>query len=105
MVYPVTGWIKVNQYDDKRAISIANLVKILWLYRYSRPMEIMYDQGSEFIGREFRKTPIEINYGITAKPSTVGNPNSNVTLEHINQVTGNLVQTLKTIETYVVEKN
>ena len=33
-------------------------------------MEIIYDQGSEFIGHEFRKYLIEIEYGIVARPST-----------------------------------
>ena len=46
MIDPVTGQFKITQYDDKRALSIANLVETTWLSRYSRPMEIMYDQGS-----------------------------------------------------------
>ena len=40
-------------------------------------MEIMYDQGSEFISHEFRKSLVEMEYGIFAKPSTSGNPISN----------------------------
>ena len=50
----ITGWFKITQYEDKRAISIANLVETMWLTRYPRPTEITYDQGSEFIGHEFR---------------------------------------------------
>ena len=46
MIDPVTGWFKITQYDDKRAISIANLVETMWLTIYPRPMEITYDQGS-----------------------------------------------------------
>ena len=46
------------QYNNKRAISIADLVKTTWLTGYPRPMEIMYDQGPEFIGHEFRKSLI-----------------------------------------------
>ena len=37
MTDPVTGWSKVTQYDDKRGISIANLVETSWLTRYHRP--------------------------------------------------------------------
>ena len=59
VVYPVTGWFEIAQYDDKRVISITNLVETTWMSRYSRPIEIQYDQGSEFIGREFRKYLIE----------------------------------------------
>ena len=46
MIDPVTRWFEKVQYDDKRAISIANLVKTTWLYRYPRPTETTYDQGS-----------------------------------------------------------
>ena len=59
MIDPVTGWLEITQYNDKRVISIANLVETKWLYRYPIPMEITYDQVSEFIGREFRKYLIE----------------------------------------------
>ena len=50
MIDPVTGWFKITLYDDKREISITNLVETTWLTRSPRPMEITYDQGSEFIG-------------------------------------------------------
>ena len=55
MIDPVTGWFVITQYNDKRAISMADLVKTTWLSRYPIPMEITYDQGSEFLGRAFRK--------------------------------------------------
>ena len=60
MIERVTGWYKITQYYDKRAISIENLVETMWLTRYPIPMDITYDQGSEFIGHEFIKSPIEI---------------------------------------------
>ena len=37
---PVTGWFEVTQYNDKRAMEIANLVETTWIYRYPRPMNI-----------------------------------------------------------------
>ena len=33
----VTGWLEITQYDDKRAISISNLVETTWLTKYLRP--------------------------------------------------------------------
>ena len=45
MIDPVTEWFEITQYNDKRAISIANLVKNTWMYRYPRPIEITYAQG------------------------------------------------------------
>ena len=31
VIYPVTGWFEITQYDDKREISITNLVETTWL--------------------------------------------------------------------------
>ena len=45
MIDPVIEWSEVTQYNDKRAMEIANLVEITWLSRYPRPMGITYDQG------------------------------------------------------------
>ena len=64
-------------------------------------MEITYDQGSELIGHEFRKYPIEMEYRIVAKPITFGNPMSNAILEHIHQVLVNLVRICNITQTYV----
>ena len=77
MIDPVTGWLKTAQNDDKHTILITNLVETTWLDRYHRPMEISYDQGSEFIGHEFRKYHIEEEYGILSKPRTPRNPTTN----------------------------
>ena len=56
MIDPVKMWFEIAEYDDKRAMSIANLVETTCLSRYPRPIEITSDQGSEFIGQEFRKS-------------------------------------------------
>ena len=61
MIDPVTGWSKITKYYKKRVIKIVNLVETTWLARYTRPMEIMYYQGSQFIICEFRKSLIEKN--------------------------------------------
>ena len=46
MIDSVIGRFKITQYDNKRAISIANLVEAKWLDRYPRTVRIKYDQGS-----------------------------------------------------------
>ena len=33
MIDPVTGWFEIAQYDDEKAISIANLIGTTWLSR------------------------------------------------------------------------
>ena len=103
MIYPVTGWFEITQYNNKKAITMENLVETTWLSIYPRPMEITYDQGSEFIGRELLKYLLEMEYGITAKPSTSVNPTSNAILEWIQRVLGNLVRTCNITENYVDE--
>ena len=59
MIDPVTGWFEVVRCDDKRAITMANLVETTWLSRYPIPTEITYDQGKNIIGHEFIKSLIK----------------------------------------------
>ena len=80
MIDPVTGWFETLLYEDKTEIPIANSVETTCLSRYPIPTEVMYDQGKEFIGHEFRKSLIEMEYRITDEPSTSRNPMSNAVL-------------------------
>ena len=80
MIGTIIGWFQVLRYDDKRAITITNLVETTWLSTYPRPIETTYYQGKVFIVHEFRKYLIEDEYKITAKPSTSRNPMSNAIL-------------------------
>ena len=104
MIGPVTGWFEVVRYDDNRAITTTKRVETTWLSRYPRPIKIIYDQGKEFIGHEFRTSLIEYEYRITAKAGTLVNPMPNAILERIHQVLRNLVRTFNIQKTYV-DKN
>ena len=101
MIDTVTGWSEITKYNNKRSISIKNLVETMCLSRYPRLTEITYDQVSEFIVHYFKKYLIETEYGITAKPSTSENTTSSTILERIHQVLGNLLKTCKMTQTYV----
>ena len=70
-------------------------------------LPIHYDPWSYVIsiGKEFIKSLIEYEYGITAKPITSLNPVTNSVLEQIRQVLGNLVRTFKFSQTYVDEND
>ena len=92
MIDPATGWFEIVEYSNKRAITIANLVEQVWLSRYPWPQVINYDQGSEFIGHEF-KTMVEKDYGIDTKGITVRNPQANAIIERVHQVLGNTIRT------------
>jgi hypothetical protein len=54
MIDPATGWFKIHQYDDKRAITVANIAEEEWFSRYPWPTKVTFDRGSEFIGHEFK---------------------------------------------------
>jgi len=73
MIDPATGWFEIKQYDDKQAISVAQIVEQTWQSRYSWPNTITYDQGSEFIGHVFWDS-VENDFGIKSKPATIWNP-------------------------------
>ena len=46
MIDPVTGWFEVIQYNDKKAMTVTNLVENMWLSRYPWSYEITSDRGS-----------------------------------------------------------
>ena len=59
MIDLVTGWFEILKYNVKRTISISNLVESTCLTRCPIPMEIRYNQRSDFICHEIRKFLIE----------------------------------------------
>ena len=60
MIDPATGWFEVQEYKDKRAATIANIVEQTWYARYPWPTIITYNRGNEFI-LLLRNTTIRIN--------------------------------------------
>ena len=54
MIDPASGWFEIHQYDDKRAITIANVVEQEWLLWYPWPTQITFDRGNKFVGHKFR---------------------------------------------------
>ena len=63
MIDPITGWFKITQYSDKKAMLIANLVETTWMVWYPQPVEITYDEEGELLGHEFKNRLIENEYG------------------------------------------
>ena len=59
MKEPVTGWFEITEYSNKKAMISTNLVENTWLVRYPWAVEIMYDQGGELLGNEFKNILIE----------------------------------------------
>jgi hypothetical protein len=63
MIDLATGWFKIKQYDDKKSITVTNIVEQEWLMHYLRPSLITLDHGSEFIGQNFHDMCVN-DYGI-----------------------------------------
>ena len=59
MIYPVTGWFEITQYNKNKSMTIADLLETTWMVRYPWPVEIMYDQGGEFLGQRFKSIFME----------------------------------------------
>ena len=102
MIDPATGWFEIHQFDDKRSITIANIVEQEWFCRYPWPTQVTFDRGSEFMGGDFR-TMLKEDYGIKQKPISVRNPQANAIVERIHQVIGNMVRTFELETTEINE--
>jgi len=94
MIDPATGWFEIKQYDDKKSITVANIVEQEWLARYPRPSLITLDRGSEFIGHDFRDMCVN-DYGIKRKVISTRNPQANAIVERAHQTLGNLIRSFQ----------
>ena len=77
-----TGWPEFCFAKEKKSKFIAKLFDKVWLCRYPRPDQAVYDNGSEFVGNEFQE--LLNDYGIEAKPTTVKNPQANSVVERLH---------------------
>ena len=50
MIDPATGWFEIQQYDDKRSITVEQDL----FARYPWPTQVTFNRGSKFIGQEFQ---------------------------------------------------
>jgi hypothetical protein len=89
MADPSTGWFEIVEASDKKALTVAKLFDLTWLCRYPRPVRVIHDHGSEFIGDEF----VELlqSYGIASVPTTVNNPQANF-VERVHQTLWNMLR-------------
>jgi hypothetical protein len=102
MIDPASGWFEIHPYDDKRAITVANIVEQEWFSRYPWPTQVTFDRGGEFIGSDFKQMLIN-DYGIKRKPISVRNPQANAIVERIHQVIANMIRTFDLENNYLEE--
>lgn len=85
-----TGYVELHQIRNKFSKYIAELFDDVWLCRYPIPMEVIYDNGTKFIGKEFEE--ILVSYGIDTIPTTVENPRANGIIEHVHLTMGDILR-------------
>ena len=89
---PATGWFEISEVPaiDQSSARISNLFNDVWLARYPRPQEVIFDNGSEF-KKDF--LPLLQDFSIKPRPTTVKNPQANAVVERVHQVVGNMLRT------------
>ena len=108
MIDPATGWFEIVELPvvekplnkdgkmicqetfDKTSTRILKLVNKTWFCRYPRPVDVVFDNGSEF---KLYFLHLLDTYGVTKKLTTVKNPQANGILERVHQTLGNMLRT------------
>ena len=95
MIDPATGYIELHSISNKKSFTAARKVDAQWLCRYPRPIDVIYDHGSEFLGLEFKE--LLTSYDIDPHMITVKNPRANAILERVHAVINNHLRFLRTL--------
>ena len=66
MIDPATGWFKIQQYDDKQSITVANIIEQEWFSRYPWPTQVTLTEVVDLLDNDFQKM-IKEDYGGKAK--------------------------------------
>ena len=91
MADPASGLFEIVELPNKQAHTTAILLDRTWFSRYPRPMQIIYDNGKEFLGKEFQE--MIQSFGVEPAPTTVKNPQANF-VERIHLTLGNMLRTM-----------
>ena len=92
MCDPATGWFEIHEVKSKAAEVTAVTFDQQWLCRYPRPKRVIFDNGNEFLGKDFQE--LLESYGIEAVPTTIKNPQANY-VERVHQTLGNMLRTFE----------
>jgi transposase InsO family protein len=84
-----TSWSEIVEITDKRSQTVMDAFHNNWLCRYPRPIQVNFDNGSEF--KSVFKEMCD-NLRIKCSPTTYYNPQGNSVIERIHQVMGNMLR-------------
>ena len=83
MIDPDTRWPELIAIPDRKGITVTTAFETEWLNRYPRPVQIIHDQGTEFMDKHFQD--VLSRYGIKEQISSTANPQSNSVVERMHQ--------------------
>jgi transposase InsO family protein len=96
MIDLVTNLVEIVRLSNKTAAHVAIQFENTWLSRYPRPLNVIHDQGGEFIGHEFQQRLYAHN--INSRATTAKNPQANSVCERMHQAIGNTLRVLSTMD-------
>ena len=88
----VTNLLEIVLIDNKTSKNITQLFANMWLSMYLWPAHVTHDNGGEFIGHEFQEMLRTL--GITAKPTTVKNPQANAIVERLHKTMADILRVM-----------
>lgn len=88
-----TAWPEVMQLDAKTAYHLARKFDAQWLCWYPRPKAVVFNNGGEFVGREFQE--LLCSYRVERKPTMVLNPQSNGIKERMHLTMADMLRTME----------
>jgi hypothetical protein len=86
---PATPWPKICEITDKRSQSVIDAFHNNWRCRYPRPIQVTFENGSEF--KSVFKAMCD-NLVNRCRPTTSYNPQGNSIIERIHHVIGNMLR-------------
>lgn len=95
MVDEASSWIEIVPIKNKRSENVSMLVDAEWFCRYPRPLYVIHDNGTEFVGSEFQE--LLESYGVKSKPTTVKNPQANAVHERVHLLMAEMLRTQKIV--------
>ena len=87
-----TNLLEIEPILTQTATECARAFENGWLSRYPRPVRVIHDQGSEFMGSAFQD--LLRRAGIKSVPTTARNPQGNSIIEAVHKSVGQVLRTL-----------
>jgi transposase InsO family protein len=92
MIDTVTTLPELARLMNKKSAHVGLQFENTWLARYPRPIFVIHDQGTEFMGEGFQL--VLTRHNIRGRATTVKNPQANAVCERLHQTITNVLRPL-----------